>query len=135
MILYISAEKKEGRAPLGAARIYLLLTVVCALFGAVYECFSHDVWSFWMVYAFAFPLAGALFFSFLEGKKRRIPVMAAECIHCGLSSLAAGSLIRGALQIYGTASPLLPVFFIVGAGMLMIAGGMMLLRHRAGTEQ
>ena len=33
---------------------YLLSTVICALFGAVYELFSHEVYSYYMIYAFAF---------------------------------------------------------------------------------
>ena len=36
--------------------IYLAAAVFCALFGAVYEIFSHGVFSFFMIYAFAFPL-------------------------------------------------------------------------------
>lgn len=36
--------------------IYLASAVFCALFGAVYEIFSHGVFSFFMIYAFAFPL-------------------------------------------------------------------------------
>lgn len=36
--------------------IYLAAAVFCALFGAVYEIFSHGVFSFYMIYAFAFPL-------------------------------------------------------------------------------
>ena len=37
--------------------IDLIATVGCALFGAVYERFSHGVYSYWMLYTFAFPLA------------------------------------------------------------------------------
>ncbi len=36
--------------------IYLTASIICAVFGAVYEMFSHGVYSFYMIYAFAFPL-------------------------------------------------------------------------------
>ena len=36
--------------------VYLSVTVFSALFGAVYELFSHGVYSYCMIYAFAFPL-------------------------------------------------------------------------------
>ena len=38
------------------ACICLTAAVFCALFGAVYEVFSHGVFSFYMIYAFAIPL-------------------------------------------------------------------------------
>lgn len=37
---------------------YLAVSAFCAVFGAVYEHFSHNVYSACMVFAFAFPLAG-----------------------------------------------------------------------------
>lgn len=41
--------------------IYLAAAIFCALFGAVYEFFSHGVFSFFMIYAFAIPLAAGTF--------------------------------------------------------------------------
>ena len=38
------------------ACICLTAAIFCALFGAVYEVFSHGVFSFYMIYAFAIPL-------------------------------------------------------------------------------
>ena len=37
---------------------YLLVTILCAFFGAVYELFSHGVYAYGMLYGFAFPLLG-----------------------------------------------------------------------------
>ena len=43
------------------ALIYLAAALLCAFFGAVYERFSHEVYSYSMIYAFAVPLGlGAL---------------------------------------------------------------------------
>ena len=41
------------------ACVYLAVSAFCAVFGEVYEHFSHNVNSAYMVFAFAFPLAGA----------------------------------------------------------------------------
>ena len=53
---------------------YLLATVLCAVFGAVYELFSHGVYAYGMLYAFAFPLVGGVLpcLLFLKGN-RKIP--------------------------------------------------------------
>lgn len=40
------------------ARVYLIISVLCAVFGAVYELFSHKVYSFYMIFAFMIPLLG-----------------------------------------------------------------------------
>lgn len=37
---------------------YMFFSIACALFGAVYEHFSHEVFSYAMVYAFLIPLLG-----------------------------------------------------------------------------
>ena len=47
-------RRKASRTSL----IYLIVSLFCALFGAVYEMFSHEVYSYYMIYAFAFPLIG-----------------------------------------------------------------------------
>ena len=39
---------------------YLLITILCALFGAVYEAFSHGVYAYGMLYGLAFPLLGGV---------------------------------------------------------------------------
>ena len=48
---------------------YLAAALFCALFGAVYEIFSHEVYSYPMIYAFAIPLAGGAlpFLAFAAG--------------------------------------------------------------------
>lgn len=47
-------------------RVYILaVSAFCTVFGEVYEHFSHNVYSAYMVFAFAFPLAGgALLFGY-----------------------------------------------------------------------
>ena len=57
----------NNRKAIKVTLVYLVISCFCALFGAVYELFSHEVYSFYMIYAFAFPMVGgALPFAVLE---------------------------------------------------------------------
>lgn len=46
---------------------YFTAALFCALFGAVYELFSHSVFSYYMLYAFMIPLVGGALLFFLMG--------------------------------------------------------------------
>jgi hypothetical protein len=64
VILYTS-DKKEiihyADGLLHDAFLFLIAGIVCAVFGLIYEIFSHEVYSFYMIYAFLIPLLpGAL---------------------------------------------------------------------------
>ena len=54
--MFISDKKKDQAVRI--ARNYAAASLFCALFGAVYELFSHEVYSYSMIYAFIIPLAG-----------------------------------------------------------------------------
>ena len=114
----------EGRyaSVIGA---YLLSTVACALFGAVYELFSHEVYSCFMVYAFAFPLLLGVIPFFLRYRAvKAFPGKAADLIHAGVASLTVGSIVQGVLAIYGTSNPLTAIYWAAGAA-LSAAGWLM----------
>ena len=68
---------------------YLLITILCALFGAVYEAFSHGVYAYGMLYGFAFPLLGGVLPALLlAGKGNRMPSDASLLLwHFGVSAL------------------------------------------------
>ena len=92
-----------------------------ALFGAVYEYFGHEVYSYYMIYAFAFPLAlGALPWCVLALRARRVQRTAAQLWDSGVLTLAVGSVFRGVLEIYGTTNRLVIIYFIVGAALLAV---------------
>ncbi len=110
----------------GLARIsltYLLASLFCALFGAVYEIFSHEVYSYFMLYAFVFPLTfGTLPFLVLSLSRIRQPDTVSRCLyHSGISAWTVGSLFQGALEIYGTGNKLTIVYWIVG-GIFVLTG-------------
>lgn len=104
--------------------VYGIAAAACALFGAVYEAFSHGVWSYFMVYAFAWPLVlGMLPFGVMALRKRAMPGrLVLNLWHSGVAALTVGCVMEGVLEIYGTTNQLTAVYWIVGAGMLAAGG-------------
>ena len=101
---------------------YLTATVLCLFFSGIYEFFSHNVYSPWMVFAFAVPLLGGtgpctlLHFT---GKEIRSGWWL-WLWNSGLAVLTAGFLFRGILEIYGTTNPLESVYWLTGAAFLLL---------------
>ena len=130
--MYTSDIKSCGhRFPL-TALVYLLAAIFCAVFGAVYELFSHGVYSGFMVYAFAFPLAlGTLPFLLLnlalKGKNSRFLLslyswrLPENLYHCGILTCTVGSLMTGVLDIYGTTNRLTVFYWFAGAVLILAA--------------
>ena len=125
-----ASNKGKYGSTIGA---YLLAAVCCAAFGAIYEFFSHGVYSCFMIGAFVFPLLlGALPFSMLRQAGRPFPgKVAANLIHAGVATLTVGSIVQGVLEIYGTTNPLAAVYWIAGG--LMTAVGWLAARREKAT--
>ena len=118
--MYTSDTDISKRA-LKTAFIYLIISLFCALFGAVYEVFSHGVYSFYMIYAFAFPLVGGTFpFLVISLFRKNYPdAIARNIYHSGIATLTVGSIIQGVLDIYGTTNRLTGLYWLVGIIMLI----------------
>lgn len=99
------------------------VTIFCALFGAVYEIFSHGVYSFGMIYAFAFPLLlGVVPFTIMAMLRRRAPESILTGVyHAGVACLTVGSIMSGVLEIYGTTNRLLFIYYLAGAAMVLLS--------------
>lgn len=102
---------------------YLFITILCALIGAVYELFSHGVYAYGMLYAFAFPLLGGLLPALLlAGRGGKLPSdTALQLWHFGISALTVGSFFSGALKIYGTSSSLTQIYWFAGGACLLLS--------------
>ena len=102
---------------------YLLVTILCAVLGVVYELFSHGVYAYGMLYAFAFPLLGGVLPALvLQLRGVRLPSEASLLLwHFGISALTVGSFFSGALSIYGTSSRLTSVYWIMGGVCLLFS--------------
>lgn len=103
--------------------VYLFTSLFCILFGAVYEYFSHEVYSYFMLYAFVFPLVGGtLPFFGMAFSSMPIPNRVSQNLyHSGIAALTIGSLLKGALEIYGTTNRLISVYWILGILFVLVA--------------
>lgn len=102
---------------------WLLATVSTVLFAAVYECFSHQVYSRAMILAFLYPLLGGFIPATLLmlAKARLQPGEWTRSLwDAGIASLTLGSLFRGVLEIYGTTSCLSAVLPVLGWTLLAL---------------
>lgn len=122
MILSISDINRKRCNMAKTGLIYLLISIFCILFGAVYEHFSHEVYSGFMLYAFVFPLVGgALVFFGLAFSRLPLPGrVSCNLYHSGIAALTVGSLFQGVLEIYGTTNRLIWVYWSLGTGFLLL---------------
>ena len=117
---------------LRTALIYLIISIILAAAGAVYEHFSFGVYSYFMIYAFAIPLAGgtlpfmlrylrrAKLYESRDGKHIRPAKhhLSAELYHAAIASLTVGSIVQGILAICGRPNSLTVVYLIAAAVLL-----------------
>ena len=121
MTLYTSDTTAQTRAGFR----YLIAAVVVAIAGMIYELFSHGVYSNYMIYAFMVPLlCGAvpnLAAAGISIKKERKRSHAAGLQLAAIATLTTGSLLKGALEIYGTTNRLTTVYSVLGITLLAAA--------------
>jgi len=131
-----TSDIKEKRSMENVAFVYFLIALFCALFGAVYEVFSHGVYSFYMLYAFAFPLVGGTlpFWVLARSSWGRPGVWSSRLYHSGIATLTVGSVIRGILDIYGTTNRLSVVYLVAGV-LLVVMGGILFVFGRIRTKE
>ncbi len=118
---------------------YLAASVVIAAAAAVYGLFSHGVYSYFMTYAFAIPLLigamphliAALDLAVGKASGRLYgSISAAKDVQLAMVvTLTAGSLLKGALDIYGTSNRLL-VVYPAAAVMIMAAAAAAALKNK-----
>lgn len=116
----LAADARQRAAK--TALVYLVIAILCAAFGAVYELYSHEVYSYFMLYAFAFPLCGGalpyLIYSQFSGIA--IPNSYDRLLgHAGIATLTIGSIISGVLEIYGTTNLLTSAYWVAGGALFL----------------
>jgi hypothetical protein len=101
---------------------YFVATCACAAFSAMYEHFSHGVWSWWMVGLAGFPLLLGVVPALLCAHQQSAPSpVARELWACGVVTLALGSCLMGVLEIYGTTSALMAPYRPAGVALLVLS--------------
>ena len=118
---------------------YFAASIVIAAAAAVYGLFSHGVYSYFMTYAFSIPLlAGALPHLIAALKKScgkdtgslYEKITGAEDAQLAMVvTLTAGSLLKGALDIYGTTNRLLLVY-PAAAALILAAAAVTAMKNR-----
>ena len=118
-ILDINYYKKQGIT-------YIVFSILTMIFGIVYECFSHNVFSYFMMYAFLIPLicGGVLSFIIYTGILKCGIRISNNLYNAGIATLTIGSIIKGVLEIYGTTNVKVYLYVIVGFGLLLLSGGL-----------
>jgi hypothetical protein len=127
VILSTSDIRIKRKKAYKAAIIYLAITLFCGLFSLIYEYFSHGVYSNYMIYLFLFPLIGGVLPFIAVGiiNKLNFPrTLSLNLYNSGIASLTVGSCLQGVLEIYGTTSYYMPVYWV--AGMFFIASGIII---------
>lgn len=110
-------------------------TIFLAFFGAVYEVFSHQVYSYFMVYAFAIPLMmGVLPYAILLLKEKYPGKMFLNLWNTASATLSIGSVFAGVLAIYGTTNSLIIVYPIVAGILILISLASLLVGNRTGER-
>ena len=110
MILYTSANVLKKHLVFNLAG-----TLFLVLFGAVYEMFSHGVFSFFMLYAFAVPLVfGVTLYLVLLFLGKYPDRVFLNLWNSAIAAFSAGCVFQGVLEIYGTTNSLMIVYPIAG---------------------
>ena len=98
-------------------------TAFLALFGAIYEAFSHEVYSYFMIYAFAVPLTlGVLPYALLLISLNYPGRAALNLWNSGNAAISVGCVFRGVLEIYGTTNSLSVIYPV--SGLLLLTAGL-----------
>lgn len=116
----------------------IILTIVCIIFAAVYEHFSYQVYSAFMIGAFIFPLifgVGANLIRLVVYSKRRISENILAVWQCSIYTLTVGSIYRGILDIYGTTNEKGALFWYTGAILAVFAVSIELYKLKAFKEK
>ena len=120
--MFTSVTDEGRRRLMRHAAGELIGALFCAVFGMIYEVFSHEVYSYWMIYAFLFPLTAGLVL-ILAALKCKLPPgrKFLNAFNSASATLALGSIAAGVVSIYGSTNVLVKVYPIAGALMLLTA--------------
>lgn len=140
----VRACEQQVPDDLKTGMIYLAVSILIAAAAAVYGSFGHGVYSYYMTYAFMIPLLGGAVPRLLSAMSKRTQDSGGRSLAAGIftgdvqlaviSTLTAGSLLKGALDIYGTTNRLL-IAYPVMAGLILAAGLIAAVSRRRSAAQ
>jgi hypothetical protein len=129
-ILDISEKNQRGKIRKTIA-VYLALSLIAIAVDNIYAIFGHGVRSAAMTWMFLYPLiGGTLFYLLIELLLPWINRFTGYRVffniyNSGTATLTTGSFLKGILDIAGTSSPYVAVYYI--AGWVFIVSGLIVL--------
>lgn len=113
----------------------LCVAAFFAVFGEVYERFSHEVYSYYMLYAFTLPLLlCALPYSILLQRKVEVRPAILRLWDAAVLTWTVGSVCKGVLEIYGTTNSLIWAYSAAG-GVLALIAMLLCMKQRPAAKQ
>ena len=106
--------------------IYIGITIFIGLFGAVYEVFSHNVFSPAMYLAWLIPcfLGVGVYLALAFTPIDKVPGTLVECIYnFGVAMLTVRSIFIGVIEIYGTTNRAMLATYTVLSIVFLVIGG------------
>lgn len=100
---------------------YIIAAVFIAIFAMIYNHFGHGVESPFMNFAWVWPALGAACALVFLLRKKPLTEPGRVFLACGIATLTVGFLLEGVFAIAGTGSVFMPIFFFVGAGLLLLS--------------
>ena len=112
--LSVSDIKKRAAK---TAAVYLVIALLCSVFGTVYELCGFGVFSMFMIFCFIPPLVlGSLpFFAIYLLGKGMPGRLAFNLYNSGVATVTVGFIFRGVIEIYGTTNRLSHFYSLFGA--------------------
>lgn len=110
-------------------RNYLIVSALVGIFSAVYEYFSHGVYSLTMILAFAPPLfLGAAPAALLHLLGDEVSRPGRSVFRLGTACLTVGMIFNGVIEIYGSDSPLTKYYFIAAAALFVTGFALIMIK-------
>ena len=100
--------------------LYIIFTIFTLLFGIIYEQFSHEIYSNYMMYAFAIPLVVLIISYLLKIFKANIYKISLDLFDAAIMTFTVGSLTKGVLEIYGTTNEYIYCYLYAGIALIIL---------------
>ena len=123
-------SEKINKETMRTVYIYIGVTLFVALFGGIYEIFSHNVFSPSMYLAWMYPcfigLPVYLLLRFAPIKK--VPGTVPACIfNFGVAMITIRSIFNGVMEIYGKTNEKMLLTYTILAIVFLVIGGVLYL--------
>ena len=114
---------KRAKPLINSVYFNLGFAIFVALFGAIYEMFSHEVYSYYMIYAFGIPLVlGVLCQVLTPVVFGKFPgSIEAVLWNLSIATLTVGSLLKGIVDIYGSDNHKLIIYPVAGCILALLS--------------